>query len=513
MKAFRGIQALPPDDPDSFYCIAGFHGTPYRPPGKGDDPEKWWGGYCHHEDVLFPMWHRVYLLRLENALRKVDGCENVRIPFWDELLAYQPSPLPGPPPAHVPVILTSPEFEGGPNPLYSYRLQRGFGPFGKGERYVKPAGYETVRYPLSGLVGTWEDAEASMLHNANFPTQEGRVEVLNGNVANWLSGVQIPDDDNKPPTPRPTDVTSVYERFKKCLEAPNYTVFSNTRSQSHYNTNLSSADTIVVSLESPHNSIHLAVGGFYQKGAYNASPIRGANGDLGANEVAGFDPIFFLHHGFIDYAFWTWQKKHKRTAVGSITIDAHYPGAKTNVGLPVPPGAPPMPDGTSLTLDTPLYPFQKPDGTTYFASKDLVDIKNQLGYDYDRGSLDNALLGQLYGIPPREVPIMQKISGINRSDYFGSFVVRLYGYSSKRKDELVEVGREAVLSRLKLSDCANCQNSLEQEFFIPVHQDLVPLLEKDESDDTNFRTVVGIHTYDREEFPAGKDKVPLVVKM
>ena len=245
------------------------------------------------------------------------------------------------------------------------------------------------------------------------------------------------------------------------------------------------------------------------RGNYNASPIRGANGDMGANEVAGFDPIFCLHHCFIDYAFWRWQKKHGRTAEGSITINANSPGAKTNVGLPVPPGEPPMPVGTSLTIDTPLYPFQKPDGQ-YFASKDLVDIKNQLGYDYGPGSLDPALLGQLYGIPPEEVPIMQKISGINRSDYFGSFVVRLYGYS---KGKQVEVGREAVLSRLKLSDCANCQNSLEQEFFIPVHQDLVSLLEKEENNDENIRTVVGIHTYDREVFEFPEGKVPLVVKM
>jgi hypothetical protein len=124
-------------------------------------------------------------------------------PILDELLNYQPSPPPGTPPIHVPVILASPTFEGGPNPLYSYRLQRPFGPFGKSaDRYIKPAGYETVRYPLSGLVGTWADAEASMLHNAGFPARDGRVEILNGNVDNWLSGtVHIPPDGdpNRPP--------------------------------------------------------------------------------------------------------------------------------------------------------------------------------------------------------------------------------------------------------------------------------------------------------------------------
>ena len=28
-----------------------------------------WGGFCHHGNVLFPMWHRAYVQHLENALR------------------------------------------------------------------------------------------------------------------------------------------------------------------------------------------------------------------------------------------------------------------------------------------------------------------------------------------------------------------------------------------------------------------------------------------------------------
>jgi len=103
---------------------------------------------------------------------------------------------------------------------------------------------------------------------------------------------------------------------------------------------------------------------------------------MGANEVAGFDPIFYLHHCFIDYAFGTWQRLHGHTAEGSIVIDPEYKGTKTDTSLPVPEGAPPMPVGTPLTLDTPLYPFLKADARTYYASKDLVDIENQLGYTY-----------------------------------------------------------------------------------------------------------------------------------
>ena len=44
----------------------------------------YWGGYCNHGNVLFPTWHRAYLLRLEDALRSILGCADVTLPFWDE---------------------------------------------------------------------------------------------------------------------------------------------------------------------------------------------------------------------------------------------------------------------------------------------------------------------------------------------------------------------------------------------------------------------------------------------
>lgn len=32
----------------------------------------------------FPTWHRAYLVRLEDALRSIEGCGEVTLPFWDE---------------------------------------------------------------------------------------------------------------------------------------------------------------------------------------------------------------------------------------------------------------------------------------------------------------------------------------------------------------------------------------------------------------------------------------------
>src|SRR3954451_7899270 len=82
MRAWKGIKELPPDDPKSFFMIGGYHGEPFRGGGWGNSA--YWGGYCNHGNVLFPTWHRVYMLVLEDALRSIPGCEEVTLPFWDE---------------------------------------------------------------------------------------------------------------------------------------------------------------------------------------------------------------------------------------------------------------------------------------------------------------------------------------------------------------------------------------------------------------------------------------------
>lgn len=155
IRAFRGIHALPPSNTNSFFHLAGLHGLPFRGPGEKDS--KWWGGYCWHATVLFPTWHRIYLLHLEDALRSIPGCQDVTLPFWDELANLDhPGPLPIPLPfTPIPSVLTSPTFEldgRSDNPLYSYKLQQALveNVDGANHRYSKHKGYETVRYPLSG---------------------------------------------------------------------------------------------------------------------------------------------------------------------------------------------------------------------------------------------------------------------------------------------------------------------------------------------------------------------------
>src|ERR1700760_2192403 len=175
LRAWKGIQNLDPKDENSFFMIAGYHGEPFRGAGWGNP--QWWGGYCNHGNVLFPTWHRAYLWRLENALRSIPGCEDVTLPYWDE--TDDTTKREGVPSVFLAKKWTLDDGTNIHNPLYSYKFgapvtdnlvvpQIVADPKDKvyipNPDYSKPKGYETVRYPYSGLVGP-QDADSTKKHN------------------------------------------------------------------------------------------------------------------------------------------------------------------------------------------------------------------------------------------------------------------------------------------------------------------------------------------------------------
>jgi tyrosinase len=98
--------------------------------------------------------------------------------------------------------------------------------------------------------------------------------LLNSNVWTWLTQETYVNIDPK------VINAGIAKKFTTCLDAPNYTVFSNTTSAAEWNSQQSDKTAIVVPLESPHNDIHLSVGGFEVPG-FNANAIDGAQGDMG----------------------------------------------------------------------------------------------------------------------------------------------------------------------------------------------------------------------------------------
>jgi tyrosinase len=439
MRAWKGIKELPASDLRSFFVLGGYHGEPFRGAGWGNNA--FWGGYCHHGNVLFPIWHRIYLYKLEEALRSIPGCGDVALPFWDE--CSEDSLANG-----IPWALTNETFELDgqtiPNPLRSYTFPVNVVDHISGDKpnYSKAAGYETVRYPYSGLVGTEEDRAATKKHNSQW-THPQSVVVLNQNIAAWLNQEIIIRGR--------TVSTGVHKAFTDCLGAPNYTVFSNTTSAAAWNDNA----PLAVPLESPHNKIHLAVGGFDVPGVQDDSVIPGANGDMGENDTAGLDPIFFFHHCFIDRVFWLWQQGHGAT--DELPIIDGYPGTNSADSQGATPGIPP---NAWLSMDTPLEPFTLAENgnSREYTGRDGFNIERQLGYTYGNGSLEGqaAAAPAEFALAADPEPKVH-VSGINRGNISGSFLITAFAnVDGERKP----IGSEAVLSRWHVDGCANCQTHL-----------------------------------------------------
>jgi tyrosinase len=449
-RAWIGIKSLPPDDRQSFYNLAGYHGAPFR--GAGRLTKLYWGGYCNHGNVLFPTWHRIYVLKVEEALQSVPGCADVMLPYWDE--TSEDSLANG-----VPWALTRQRVEldgeSVANPLRSFVFPaKVVDSVGDDDAdYTKGAGYESVRYPKSGLMGP-TDINATNAHNAQFTDEERNIKLLNENVAAWLTDRII--IDGKPVGGR------VANLYRRCLDAPNYTVFSNGTSADQWDADLTAGIPPVISLEWPHDSIHLAAGGFDIKGVdFEASPIEGANGDMGENDTAAFDPLFFFHHCFVDRMFWLWQKRHGAT--DDLDIIAEYPGTNSVDSQQPTPGIAP---NSWLDLATPLNPFKKlvDGGEVPYTSRDCINIETQLGFTYGTGSLEGEADLAIIGSAADPVTVVA-VTGINRAPIRGSFLVSAFANVGGQQ---VHVGTKAVLSRWNVQYCANCQNHLEVRAFFEV---------------------------------------------
>jgi tyrosinase len=471
MRAWKGIKELAYDDPKSFFTLGGYHGEPFRGAGYGNGT--FWGGYCNHGNVLFPTWHRIYCLKIEEALQSITGCASVMLPYWDETAKYPNESAGEPQYQGVPWAFTRPTFELDgvtiPNPLKSFKLPLAIADnisdndsLGTGGGvYGKYLGYETVRYPLSGLVGTPEAQADSEKHNAQF-TEEQATSLLSQNVLAWIDNTVVI------PGGKITYDIGVAGQFAKCLDAPNYTVFSNTTSAQQWN-DIHEASQHVVPLEEPHNHLHLAMGGFDLPLAYKQpdfSPIDGANGDMGENDTAALDPIFYFHHCNIDRVFWLWQKKHADQGyLDKLDLIDAYPGTNSTDSQGSTPG---VPSNAWLTLESPLSPFTKQEQgqARPYTSLDCVNIEKQLGYTYSKGSLEEGspLLKAAATVPTSTKAL--RVTRINKAPIKGSFIVAAYRHGAGGEKQLI--GLKAVLNRWDSGFCANCQTHLEVKASFPI---------------------------------------------
>ncbi|KAF8552143.1 Di-copper centre-containing protein [Imleria badia] len=292
------------NNPNSWWQIGSIHGLPYNP-WSGDpngpqqaDPQSQWGGYCYHGSALFPTWHRVLVLLVEQAVVNeaiaiateleannptaknenwLQAAKQMRFPFWDWT-------NPDTAKEGIPQLLQDPNVTitnpGGsqtevPNPLNHYNYT------------LKPGAASGVEY-----MDTW-DRTYRWANQDVQPTQELYDQALKafseGNTFT-LGGSQI---TNQPVSWLRAKVAGLFT-YDLTLADPSYGpnmwgYFSNTGAQSDGVT--PPMDVMPPSIEESHNMVHLDTGG---------------NGTMSVNEYAAFDPIFYLHHCNVDrlYAFW-----------------------------------------------------------------------------------------------------------------------------------------------------------------------------------------------------------------
>ena len=442
MRAWKGIKELPPDDPNSFFMLGGFHGEPFRGPGAWANA--WWGGYCQHGTVLFPTWHRAYLYKLENALRSIPGCASVTLPFWDECSEWsQENGIPGAltvgevrarrradrqPAALVRAAGRDrrPGLAGQRQRPQQPELQQAAGlrdgalsALGARRHARRPAGDAGPQRRLPELRGEREDARRQHHGLADDAGLFGRGDARAG-------GQPVPQ------VPRRAELHAVLEHHLDARVEQGQSGQPGHRARNRRTTTSTSRSAGSTSRPTtPRRS-------------------RGANGDMGENDTAALDPIFFFHHCFIDYAFWIWQRRqgatkqlHDRHAGPGRVLrqqpaaGGRQPGRHADDGDP----ADPVPARRRQRL--------RQQRLRRYRGPARLHLRPGLARRVRRAA------GQGGGAVAAAEPTRQvRVSGIDRSKIAGSFIIAAYAEVDGAHRL---VGAEAVLSRWTVAGCANCQ--------------------------------------------------------
>ncbi|KAG1857734.1 common central domain of tyrosinase-domain-containing protein [Suillus subalutaceus] len=278
----------------TFMEIASIHGKPYvewagdrnkdtsadySPTDKKDTnpvPSRF-GGYCNHGAVVFPTWHRPYVMLIEQSIGNIaeqlahdietnnpgengvwiKAAKELRFPYWD--WADKDVPENGLPPV-----------------LYEDKIE------------IMAAGGKKriVNNPLLiFLVCRW--------NSIRLYRRDGRL----GQVAYFSKWQRTYRHADSTPNPEGSHIDSLQTAFKagaKDLRRRVAQLFTFNDDQNSAITHVLVSARIIYremdfvnsgSLEGVHDTVHILLGG---------------NGQMSYPDYAGFDPIFFLHHSNVD---------------------------------------------------------------------------------------------------------------------------------------------------------------------------------------------------------------------
>ncbi|KAK8131364.1 hypothetical protein PG984_007802 [Apiospora sp. TS-2023a] len=410
LQALRRLQDVPPAERDSFFQIAGIHGMPYKswdePHAKDAQADN--HGYCTHANVLFPPWHRPYMLMYEQQLHDImikdiipnfpDGerqswkqaADSWRLPFWDwgvnakvPALADKPEVTVTAPPGKKVRI---------ENPLYQFRMpnDRPMGSEAVGKLTIEEDGKEIILdYGACYATSRCPDPDKGQTKPASKDWIEG---IVNNQEVQRLMGSHIDVNDKDSGAAG----EMVYRLLTYDLTYPQFATVSDSGDQAR-------GVQSDINLEFIHNNIHYWAGG--------------EGGHMSQIPVATFDPIFWLHHCNIDRLFAIWQQLNPDKWFTE--ADQAWFSQKI-VGID---------EKEKVFSTTPLRPFHKDkDGAIWTA--DEVRSHKDLGYTYPE-------------LQPWK-PEYQTGGQTDREKYIGSLKERINTLYGKCRQEAIEVLDEAL---------------------------------------------------------------------
>lgn len=269
--ALQRFQRMNQNDRMSYYQIAGIHGVPRQnwdnvgqcSSCRGTD------GYCTHDSILFPAWHRAYLALFEqqfmvlvNQLAQsypanrrawmTGAASTMRFPFWD----WAAHPQPGYP--ALPNVMS--------------------------DKYITvetPTGMQTIINPL-------------FRHDFQSPSS-----LVYTPFVNWQVTLRYPNSNSNTASSTTQSSTNAFNNIRASLQDQVYQMFSTCRDFAPFAGDNSGNSRCSNSLEGIHNTIHTTLGG---PGSASTSA-----GHMTYLSTAAFDPGFWLHHMNVDRLYALWQ--------------------------------------------------------------------------------------------------------------------------------------------------------------------------------------------------------------
>ncbi|KAK4117115.1 Di-copper centre-containing protein [Canariomyces notabilis] len=367
--ALKIFQERDPTGKLSFFQIAGIHGYPYQPWDEEDYTAATGGmGYCTHDSLLFPCWHRPYAYAsLREVISQVPESKREqwksaagtwRFPYWD--WAQKKTRPDKADPQKDTLVYDI--------PLIAKKSQIQVIDYKKADiAYVVTIDNPMYRFNMPGKaqMGSFgiNDVRHINAENRLFTVPKTDVSSSSPSAAAHPAGRDSNPRRDQSPHPwynHNADGVPLAEMVYRLYE-PDYMTsfaqFATTRVPKGEKRD----PKAYLNLEFLHNNIHNWTGGF---GTFM--------GHMTEVPVAGFDPIFFMHHCNIDRQFAIWQALNENNPNNWFDhLEEPYDDDGTwNIS-----------PQTIVTLQTPLAPFHKNRQGDCFVSDDIRNWMS-LGYSY-----------------------------------------------------------------------------------------------------------------------------------